>query len=919
MRVIKIIAVSLFITVTAFVREAESFMSVPTASFVVNSAGDTNDATTLDNLCADASGNCTLRAAIQQANASFGNDTISFALGQPTTINLLYGELLISQGVTIAGPGARNLTVRRSSSAASARVFNVQAESGAVTFFNGLTVAGGSTTGMNFGGGIHVGRVNTLNLSEVTIKENAADVGGGIFNYGVLNIVNSTISHNTATSEGGGIDNNITGTANIANSTISSNRSTNFGGGVWSVGQLTMNNVTVSDNSSNIYGGGVYSEGGSIFTRNTIIAGNSSSYGADVYGMGFATLGNNLVGNPAGSAAFANGVNGDKVGQNAQLGALANNGGQTDTHGLSAVSPALDAGNNCVVNAGCGSNSPVSLTADQRGAGFSRQSNGSVDVGAFESPGSQTSCSYSLGSNFQSFSTTGGNGSFTVTTSSSCSWSAQSNNFWISVTSGSGTGSGTVQFYVQPNSSARTGTITVGGQTFTVNQTAAAYNFTGTVSYGVQPAKFVPDVTLTVPGTPMTTTTDFNGSYLLSGFGNGQYTVMASKAAQTNNNGISLQDASEAARIAFNQNPNATTNQRTAADATGNGSVSLQDASEIARRAFNITGTNLVGQWKFAPASRAYQSVNSNLSGENYEAILVGDVTGNWAPPGGSSRGDIETEETDETEKTEQTISTVEQPEQSSGLNSSAFLSLPTETNQTAEKNLGGVSVSLPNGSGSSGTTVLIPVTVGDLTGLGVTAYDLTVSFDPSVLQPASPAFETIGTLTGAAGGYSTFVDPGQPTGRLRVGAFGTTALSGQGALIFLRFTVVNGGAANSSLNFEQFIFGEGRPQDAQAATSNGSFTRLGPSAASVTVSGRILTANGNGIRNVRITMTDSQGNARTAVSTSFGYYRFEAVAAGETYILTAASKRFTFSQSSQVLNVNDNISDINFVALGKM
>jgi hypothetical protein len=144
---------------------------------------------------------------------------------------------------------------------------------------------------------------------------------------------------------------------------------------------------------------------------------------------------------------------------------------------------------------------------------------------------------------------------------------------------------------------------------------------------------------------------------------------------------------------------------------------------------------------------------------------------------------------------------------------------------QTSEALLGGVQVSLPNASGNAGTTVLIPVTVGSITGLGVTSYEMTVLYDPAVLQLASPAFDTTGTLTAAAGGYTVFVDPTQPAGRLRFGAFGTIPLSGSGTLLYLRFNVLAGGASTSPLNFVTFIFGEGTPA---ASTTNGSFMRIG-------------------------------------------------------------------------------------------
>ena len=92
-------------------------------------------------------------------------------------------------------------------------------------------------------------------------------------------------------------------------------------------------------------------------------------------------------------------------------------------------------------------------------------------------------------------------------------------------------------------------------------------------------------------------------------------------------------------------------------------------------------------------------------------------------------------------------------------------------------------------------------------------------------------------------------------------------------------------------------------------------FTPPAATAASVSVGGRVMTASGRGIRNVYLTLTDSNGNNRLAVSTSFGYYRFEDVAAGETYVISASAKRYTFIQQSQVLNINEDTEGINFIA----
>lgn len=79
----------------------------------------------------------------------------------------------------------------------------------------------------------------------------------------------------------------------------------------------------------------------------------------------------------------------------------------------------------------------------------------------------------------------------------------------------------------------------------------------------------------------------------------------------------------------------------------------------------------------------------------------------------------------------------------------------------------------------------------------------------------------------------------------------------------------------------------------------------LAPTASSVSVGGRATTADGRGIRNVIVTLTDSSGATKTTTTTGFGYYRFDNVSAGETYIITVNGKRHAFSQSSQVLNVN--------------
>lgn len=88
----------------------------------------------------------------------------------------------------------------------------------------------------------------------------------------------------------------------------------------------------------------------------------------------------------------------------------------------------------------------------------------------------------------------------------------------------------------------------------------------------------------------------------------------------------------------------------------------------------------------------------------------------------------------------------------------------------------------------------------------------------------------------------------------------------------------------------------------------------LAPTAATVSVGGRVTTATGGGITNILMSLTDSSGQVRTARTGAEGYYNFTDIPAGETYVITATGKRFSFSQPSQVVNINEDMREVNFV-----
>jgi len=86
-----------------------------------------------------------------------------------------------------------------------------------------------------------------------------------------------------------------------------------------------------------------------------------------------------------------------------------------------------------------------------------------------------------------------------------------------------------------------------------------------------------------------------------------------------------------------------------------------------------------------------------------------------------------------------------------------------------------------------------------------------------------------------------------------------------------------------------------------------------GPTAAGVSVSGRLLTAEGRGVRGAVVVITDQNGVSRTTLPSSLGIYRFDDVESGQTYVITVRSRRFTFTP--KVVPVSDNLFDVDFIA----
>ena len=77
-----------------------------------------------------------------------------------------------------------------------------------------------------------------------------------------------------------------------------------------------------------------------------------------------------------------------------------------------------------------------------------------------------------------------------------------------------------------------------------------------------------------------------------------------------------------------------------------------------------------------------------------------------------------------------------------------------------------------------------------------------------------------------------------------------------------------------------------------------------------------MTTADGHGIRNARVVITgDSLPQPRVVTTGSLGYFSFEGLQTGQTYVVTVNAQRYTFSTPSRVISLVDNVVDANFVA----
>jgi len=346
------------------------------ATFTVDTITDTDDAQLGNGTCADSGGNCSLRAAIQEANALSSADVIdlpagTYALTLPSALPDISGDL------TINGAGLNSTVI---DGGEQYRVFSIGSHNPLYQVaISGVKITGGKAPDMGggiinrgdltvtdsqisnnriegnggYGGGIY--NYNTLTITNSTISGNYSHAGGGIFHQsGTISIINSTIRNNYAIQQpqvadgnGGGIYANF-GSVDINGSTINNNYAYDSGdgsAGFPSVSGIYNNNATMTITNSTISGngnentrttGGIINANGTLTISSSTISNNNDSRSAG------STGGIKQIGSMVGTVSLSNTIVADQLSGADCSGTITSNGYNLDSDGTCGLTEETD-------------------------------------------------------------------------------------------------------------------------------------------------------------------------------------------------------------------------------------------------------------------------------------------------------------------------------------------------------------------------------------------------------------------------------------------------------------------------------------------------------------------------------------------------------------------------------------------------
>ena len=878
-------------------------LSATAATITVNTLTDENNT----NAAA-----CSLREAMNNANGDnttnglgcvAGSGTDAIVISVNGTITPTSNVPTISTSMSVTGNGAGNLTIDGN---LTRRLFLI---TGGTVSINNLTMSNGTNSVQ--GGAIFINGTAVVTISGAVISNSRAQQGGGIENEATLTINSSTFTDNRSTTQTGGAVNNI-GTLTVSNSKFINGQASSQGGAIANSGSLSVSDSTFTNNTAVNYGGALVNNGGSLFsvTRSTFTV-NSASEGGALYitSPSPSTLTNvtffNNSGNSGSAVTLASAVtmtnctvtgnrspnSNVQVTGGSAAAILINNiiAGNTDYSGLSPIDIDLRAGgiivagssfNNIVGTGGSGG-----LTNGVQGnqIGVSPESVRMLSFGNYggsvqtipiriNSParnaGTDTGApaTDARGFNRPQASTTD-IGAFEIQTISIVTNVADSGTGSLRQTVAGVTAGDVIQFESPLFDTARTISLSGG-------QISPAKNMT---IYG-NGANLL-DVSNTQGQSATSRVFNISGGTTVNLTG---MTVSGGNAT-ANGGGIFVAASGNLTIDRCHVRSNASTSF--GGGAFSMGVLNVLNSTVSANTSFNLSPTG------------SGSGINNGIGGTLN--LTNSTVSGNTAPLATDSAA-VWTHATATTSITNSTITN----NLSAGTNSAGGI-----------YNQSGAVVTVRNSivAGNQNNSSMPDVT-GAFTSQG---YNLVGN------RGTATGFTATGDQTGSSSLFAiengksmapaAVLDPGLLPLAMNGGTVPTHALSGSSAAID------KGNSFGSTADAR----GSMRPVDldgfANAAGGDASDigayeAQLVPTAAGVSICGMVFTADGRGLNGAVITLTGNNGEYRMARTSSFGYYAFAEVAAGETYVIAISSKRYTFTP--QVIFAADDIAGLNLYAM---